>query len=74
MAQKLNIWQVYFDENTKKACDPAWNHYDNSYRLTEFFENSVIVDLVNRGEHLKGYFGVFSHDVKDSIPFLKMRT
>lgn len=66
----VNIWQNYFDEATKKACNPAWNHYDNSEGLTEFFENTVIVDLIKRGEHYKeDYFGLFSHDVEESIPF-----
>lgn len=65
----VNIWQVYFNEATRKSCDPAWNHYDNSEKLNEYFENQVIADLILKGEHMKGeYFGVFSHDVKDSIP------
>ena len=66
----LNIYQVYFDEATKKACNPAWHHFDNSWKLTEYFENEVIALLINQGEHLKDeYFGVFSHDVMDSINF-----
>ena len=61
----VNIWQIYFDEASRRNCDPAWNHYDNSQKLTEHFENSVIVDLIRRGEHLKSdYFGVFSHDIR----------
>jgi len=70
MAKSLNIWQVYFDEVTRKSCKPEWNHYDNSDKLTEFFENSVILDLVDQGEHYKAdYFGVFSHDVDQGINF-----
>jgi len=64
------IYQVYFDEATKKACNPAWKHYDNSKKLNEFFENQVIADLINKGEHLKDdYFAVFSHDVMESVNF-----
>ena len=70
MAKKLSIWQVYFDEATKATCKPEWNHYDNSEKLTEFFENSVIIDLLHRGVHDDAdYFGVFSHDVDQGINF-----
>ncbi len=67
----INIWQVYFDEASQKTCDPAWNHYDNSTKLNEFFENQVIADLIEKGEHRKDeYFAVFSHDtVKTNIHF-----
>ena len=67
---QTNIWQVYFDENSKKNCSPEWNHYDNSKKLTEHFENSVIVDLIECKEHEKAdYFGVFSHDILKDLPF-----
>lgn len=70
MAKTLNIWQVYFSEETKKTCKPEWKHYDNSEKLTEYFENSVILDLMRLGEHRKAdYFGVFSHDVDLGINF-----
>lgn len=63
------IYQVYFNEETKKACDPAFEHYDNSSKLNEFFENQIIADLIEKGEHLQDeYFGVFSHHVKEKIP------
>jgi hypothetical protein len=65
-----NIWQVYFDELSKKNCYPEWKHYDNSKKLTEHFENSVIVDLIDSQEHKKAdYFGVFSHDIRKDMPF-----
>ncbi len=64
----INIWQVYFDEASKKRCEPEWNHYDNSDKLNEFFENQVIADLIEKGEHLKDeYFGVFSCDFKNKV-------
>ena len=66
----LNIWQIHFDQQTKRNCYPEWNHYDNSEKLTEHFENSVIVDLYNKGEIDKAdYFGVFSHDCKKDLVF-----
>jgi hypothetical protein len=71
MAQKsVSVWQVYFDEASKGNCYPEFNHYDNSERLTELFENEVIISLVQMGEHLKAkYFGVWSHDIKDELVF-----
>lgn len=60
-----NIWQIYYDRDTRRNCVDGWNHYDNSGKLTPFFENTPILKLVSKGEHLKAdYFGVFSHDVQ----------
>lgn len=70
MPDLLNIWQVYFDEKGKKNCYPKFNHYDNSKKLTEHFENSVIADLIRLNEHKKAtYFGVFSHDIRKDLVF-----
>jgi len=70
MHDLLNIWQIYFDERSRKNCYPEFNHYDNSKTLTKFFENSVIVDLIYRQEHKKAkYFGVFSHDIRKDLVF-----
>jgi hypothetical protein len=64
----INIWQVYFNEKSKANCYPEYNHYDNSEKLTEYFENSVIVDLIRNGEHKKAdYFGVWSHDIRKEL-------
>lgn len=70
MAQEkfIEIYQVYFDDHTKKNCDTGWILYNNEDRLNEFFENQVIADIIETG--IEGdYFGVFSHDVKDSVSF-----
>lgn len=66
MDQKpVRIFQIYFDEKSKANCFDEWETYDNSEGLTEYFENSVIVDLINKGAHKKSeYFGVLSHDFK----------
>lgn len=70
MRDLLNIWQVYFDQKSKRNCYPEYNHYNNEGLLTENFENSVIIDLIDKEEHLKAdYFGVFSHDICKDIPF-----
>ena len=56
------IFQVYFDEESKRNCSEGFTWYENKH-LTEFFENQVIVDLYT-GQDL---FGVFSHDI--DFPF-----
>ncbi len=56
------IYQIYFDEESKKNCSEGWTWYFNE-NLTEVFEAQVIVDLYKGQEQ----FGVFSHDVE--MPF-----
>ena len=68
--KKIEVYQIYFNEQSKANCFPEWKHYDNSGKLTEYFENSVIVDLINKGAHKNSeYFAVFSHDIKKEIIF-----
>lgn len=63
----LNLWQIYFDDKSKANCFEDCNLYKND-NLTEHFENSVIVDLYEKGECRKEkYFGVFSHAFKKKI-------
>ena len=73
---KLTAYQIHFNERSKANCFPEsdwWKHYDNSDKLTEYFENSVIVDLISKGDHVgSDYFGVFSHDVAGHIHFAEM--
>jgi len=64
--KKLGIYQIYFDEKSHRTCEQEWNHYNNEGKLTEFFENTVIVDLIERQVHKPyEYFGVFSHDIRN---------
>lgn len=66
----LNIWQIYFDERSRNNCYQEYKLYDNSKKLDENFENSVIAELISKHEHRKGdYFGVFSHDIRQDIVF-----
>lgn len=67
------FYQIHFNAESKGNCFPEsdiWKHYDNANRLTQYFENSPIVDLITKDRH-KGfdYFGVFSHDAKQHIKF-----
>jgi hypothetical protein len=61
------IIQIYYDEKSKEACYPEFEHYHNEV-CTPFFENDVIIKLINEGRH-KGseYFGVFSGHFKNKI-------
>lgn len=55
------IYQIYYNEETKKRNWPMFAQYDNSQSLTPFFENTVIYDLLQAGKHQYGpYFGVLS--------------
>lgn len=57
----FNLHQIYFNEASKANCFDFTNHYENK-RCTPYFENSVILDLIEQGEHKKAeYFGVLSH-------------
>ncbi|MEM0354415.1 MAG: hypothetical protein QXW79_02440 [Thermoplasmata archaeon] len=68
----LNAYQVYYSEATKKNCNLGFKLYDNTNKLTYFFENSIIADLLEQQEHKKAmFFGVFSHDVVLSDAFSK---
>lgn len=66
----LEAYQIHFDQKSKSNCFPEWNHYDNSNKLTEYFENSVISELISEGAHLDSeYFAVFSHDIARHVHF-----
>lgn len=73
MAEKLKIYQIYYNQKTKTHCYNGrkwWKHYNNEFKLTPFFENQVINDLLKNGEHKSSeYFGVFSHDISKEITF-----
>ena len=57
-----NVWQIYFNEQTRKNCWPEFQWFNNTGVCTPFFENTVIYSLLQQNQHLKGgYFGVLSH-------------
>jgi len=63
MAQKLIIYQVYYNNETRGNCKEApfiVKHYNKDCSI--FFENQIILDLINQGKHLEAeWFGVVSH-------------
>lgn len=64
---RFKIYQIYYDEQTKKNCLEGFEPYYNE-KCSEFFENDVILKLVTEGKH-KGseYFGIFSHSFQHKI-------
>jgi len=65
--ERLNIYQIYYNEVSKSNCYSFTNHYLNE-NCTIYFENKVISDLVADKKHIDSeYFGVFSHAFKDKM-------
>lgn len=63
----INIHQIYYDEASKNNCYPEYNLYYNP-SCTPFFENSVILDLIDQKVHCQGeYFGVWSHAFRSKV-------
>lgn len=63
------VYQIYFDKSQEKNLDyiPYYNQ-----DCTLFFENSVIVDLINQKKHVgSGYFGVVSHKLRQKTETTK---
>lgn len=71
--EKLIAYQIYFSEKSKENCFSEsnwWRHYNNTGKLTPFFENSCIADLIENNKHKESeYFAVFSHSIKSKISF-----
>jgi len=62
------IYQVYFDETSKRHLDPLYTPYRNA-RLDPFFESSIVADLLAaRHQRAADYFGVFSWKFAAKIP------
>ena len=77
MARKTIIYQIHFDENSKKYINENCIGYDNSWyngkEKQPFFENHIISNLIQEEKHKESeYFGVLSwqFETKNSY-FLK---
>lgn len=63
----IGVYQIYYDEKSKADCYPEYNLYHNT-RCTPFFENSVILDLIDQEKHCEfDYFGVWSHKFRHKV-------
>ncbi len=56
------IYQVFFDGKSRALLDPGFLPYDNTGRLTDYYENSVILDVHSEPAMWRGfdYVGVVS--------------
>jgi hypothetical protein len=62
------VHQCFFDDRFKNRLDPGFIPYFNE-RVSRFFENDVIVELIRAGKHkASDYFGVFSWRFSEKIP------
>jgi hypothetical protein len=62
------VHQCFFDHRFKDRLDPGFIPYFNE-RVSRFFENDVIVELIRTGKHNScDYFGVFSWRFSEKIP------
>lgn len=61
----MKIYQIYYNEETRAKLEPEYIPYFNE-NCTPFFENSIIRDLIESGEHIgSNYFGVFSPKLRE---------
>jgi hypothetical protein len=64
---KANIYQIYYNDETKAKLEPSYIPYFNE-SCTVYFENSVIRRLIEEGKHKDcDFFGVVSHKLKDKL-------
>jgi hypothetical protein len=64
----VGIYQCYYSDELKTRLDPGFIPYFND-RGSRFFENDVIVDLIDDNKHSEwDYFGVFSWRFSEKIP------
>jgi hypothetical protein len=66
--RRLLVYQIYFDERTRRTLDPLWIPWLNT-EPGPFLESAVIADLLAAGRHTSAdYFGVFSWKFRAKIP------
>jgi hypothetical protein len=64
----VGIYQCFYRDQYKERLDPGFIPYFND-RISRFFENDVIVALVDEKKHsASDYFGVFSWRFSEKIP------
>jgi hypothetical protein len=60
---KLAVWQIYFNQHSAEALDDGFIPYSNKGKVTEYFENEVIIDIWKNNKELwedANYVGVLS--------------
>jgi hypothetical protein len=67
-SKKAGVHQCFYDDRSRDKLDPGFIPYFN-HRISRFFENDVIVDLIGTEKHRRwDYFGVFSWRFAEKIP------
>lgn len=62
----LKVYQIYFDQSQIPLLD--FTPYDNTGKCTVYFENSVIVELLDQCAHKDAeYFGVVSYKLREKM-------
>lgn len=64
----LAVWQIYYDAISKLNLDKDFIAYDNTNKVTLFFESEVIIDIHNTQKEIwnkSDYVGVFSWRFKE---------
>lgn len=74
MASEVKLYQIYYNEETKKFLNPACIPYDNKWyegkEVQPFFENHIILDLFDRGEFKEcKYLGILSWQFEQKNPY-----
>ena len=65
------IYQVYFKDEQRGVLEPQFTPYNNANSLTPYFENSVILQLINKKSDPDEYFGVLSWNLRAKIERMK---
>lgn len=65
------IYQVYFKEEQRGILEPQFTPYNNEGKLTPYYENSVISELVKQESDPDEYFGVLSWNLRNKIERMK---
>jgi hypothetical protein len=69
----MKVFQIYFDQSQIDKLEPGFIPYFNE-KCTVYFENQVIRELIEKGEHLnRAYFGVVSYNMRDKHFAMRMR-
>lgn len=68
----LTCYQIYYSMETAKNCFPEtswWRWWDNTGKVSPFFENAVIKEIISAGYTNADYIGIFSHAAGYKITF-----
>ncbi len=65
------IHQVYFKDEQRGILEPQFTPYNNEGKLTPYYENSVISELVKQESNPDEYFGVLSWNLRGKIDRMK---